>query len=177
MQSGNNIQNRPTRYCCKVVTNSRADLTNPAHAEALTSLMQEYSLDPMGGGRRLSDFTKANLVTALIDRNDVDVILAYIENEAVGLVTCMEGFSTFSCKPLLNIHDAFVNAAYRGQGIITMLLNEAENGNLQSIIFVDRYKDDTVGHGWSGTPNKRMIGELEDVKFKFFSMAYFPVEE
>ena len=77
----------------------RADLTNPAHAEALISLMQEYSLDPMGGGRRLSDFTKANLVTALIDRNDVDVILAYIENEAVGLVTCMEGFSTFSCKP------------------------------------------------------------------------------
>ena len=111
----------------KMIEIIRADLTNPAHAEALISLMQEYSLDPMGGGRRLSDFTKANLVAALIDRNDVDVILAYIENEAVGLVTCMQGFSTFSCKPLLNIHDALVIAAYRGQGIITMLLNEAEN--------------------------------------------------
>lgn len=105
----------------------RADLTSTAHAEAFLNLMQNYALDPMGGGKGLSSFTKANLVKTLNDRNDIHIILAYIENEAVGLVTCMEGFSTFSCKPLLNIHDAFVKTAYRGQGIITMLLNEAES--------------------------------------------------
>lgn len=57
------------------------------------------------------------------------------------------------------------------------LLKEAESGNLQSIIFIDKLKDGCLGNGWAGRPCKRMIGELEDVKFKFFSQAYFPVEE
>lgn len=105
----------------------RADLTNSSHAEALTGLMRIYALDKMGGSKALSDYAAANLAKALNARNDTHVILAYHENEAVGLVTCIEGFSTFACKPLLNIHDAIVIKDYRGQGIIKMLLNEAEN--------------------------------------------------
>lgn len=104
----------------------RADLTNPQHAEDLISLMSEYASDPMGGGRDLSNYVKCHLAAALNARNDTNVILAYDEDEAVGLITCIEGFSTFACKPLLNIHDAIVKSEYRGQGIIKKLLREGE---------------------------------------------------
>ena len=105
----------------------RADLTNPLHADALISLMESYSLDPMGGGKELSEYAIVHLVKALNDRKDTYVILAYLKNQAVGLITCIEGFSTFVCKPLLNIHDAVVLKEYRGQGILKKMLIEAEN--------------------------------------------------
>ena len=57
------------------------------------------------------------------------------------------------------------------------LLKEAKSGNLRSVIFIDKHKDGKVGHGWAGQPDKRMIGEMEDVKFNFFSMMYFPMED
>ena len=80
----------------------------------------------MGGGTDLAAYVKANLASTLKKRNDFHVILAYIEEKAVGLVTCIEGFSTFLCKPLLNIHDIIVKSEYRKQGIGSMLLKEAE---------------------------------------------------
>ena len=106
---------------------TRADLTDPIHADALINLMSEYASDPMGGGNGLSEYVKSNLVSALMGRIDTSVILAFREDEAIGLVTCIEGFSTFACKPLLNVHDAIIKTAHRGQGIINMLLREAEN--------------------------------------------------
>lgn len=104
----------------------RADLNNHVHAKSLILLMREYALDPMGGGKDLSAFAIDNLASFLNNRNDAHVIFAFHDNEAIGLVTCMEGFSTFACKPLLNIHDAIVKTAYRGQGILKALLLEAE---------------------------------------------------
>lgn len=104
----------------------RADLSNRNHAEALVSLMSEYAQDPMGGGKDLPVNVKENLASTLNKRSDAHVVLAYVDELAVGLVTCLEGFSTFRCKPLLNIHDAIVKAEYRGQGISRMLLKEAE---------------------------------------------------
>jgi len=104
----------------------RANLNAQPHAEALISLMSEYALDPMGGGKDLPNHVKENLASALNEKNDAHVILAYLNDEPVGLVTCIEGFSTFSCKPLLNIHDAIVKLKYRGRGILNKLLCEAE---------------------------------------------------
>ena len=105
----------------------RANLENKLHQSALIDLMNLYVLDQMGGGKSLSSYVKDNLAATLNRRNDAFVILAYDNNEAVGLVTCLMGFSTFQCKPLLNIHDAIVRQEYRGQGISRMLLTEAEN--------------------------------------------------
>jgi ribosomal protein S18 acetylase RimI-like enzyme len=44
----------------------------------------------------------------------------------VGLAICIEGFSTFACRPLLNIHDMVVVREYRGRGIAKRLLAKAE---------------------------------------------------
>ena len=56
------------------------------------------------------------------------------------------------------------------------LLEQARSGSLKSLIFIDKHKDGKVGHGWAGQPDKRMIGEMEDVKFNIFSMMYFQTE-
>lgn len=61
--------------------------------------------------------------------------------------------------------------------VLESLLEQAKAGNLKSVIFIDKYKDGKVGHGWAGQPDKGMIGEMEDVKFNIFSMMYFPVED
>ena len=103
-----------------------ADFSNPAHASAVVYLLNEYAKDPMGGGEELSDFAKTNLVNEMAKRSGVYAILAFVNGNPAGLANCIEGFSTFACKPLLNIHDMVVLAEYRGQGISSQLLKKAE---------------------------------------------------
>ncbi|MEN9213783.1 MAG: GNAT family N-acetyltransferase [Gloeomargarita sp. DG02_3_bins_56] len=103
-----------------------ANLGVPHQARALVGLLAMYALDPMGGGQGLSEFTKTNLVQELSKRPYAHVILAFWGGEAVGVVVAFEGFSTFACRPLLNIHDIFVHPNYRGQGISKRLLAKAE---------------------------------------------------
>jgi ribosomal protein S18 acetylase RimI-like enzyme len=55
------------------------------------------------------------------------VILAFENNIPAGLLIGFEGFSTFQCKPLLNIHDFVVAPNYRGQGLALKLLEKAES--------------------------------------------------
>lgn len=103
-----------------------ADLSQPDHATALIYLLNEYAKDEMGGGEELSDFVKTNLAHEMGKRTGVHAILAFVDGKPVGLANCVEGFSTFACKPLLNVHDIVVLAEYRGQGISSQLLKKAE---------------------------------------------------
>ncbi|ELS01609.1 acetyltransferase [Xenococcus sp. PCC 7305] len=103
-----------------------ADLSLSAHGEALIKLMDLYALDPMGGGKGLSSYVKANLPTELAKRKSAHVILAFVDEQPAGLMVCFEGFSTFACKPLLNIHDLMVALPYRGKGLSKLLLRKAE---------------------------------------------------
>jgi ribosomal protein S18 acetylase RimI-like enzyme len=103
-----------------------ANPAKPSHAAAIVQLMDEYARDLMGGGQGLSEEVKSNLPMALSKRSNAHVILALSELEPAGLIICFEGFSTFACRPLLNIHDVIVSGSYRGQGIAKRLLNQAE---------------------------------------------------
>ena len=102
-----------------------ADLRLPAHADAMMQLMDEYAIDLLGG-QGLSNYVRANLSAELAKRKAAHIILAFIDAEPAGLVVCLEGFSTFACKPLLNIHDVFVASFYRGRGLSKLLLQKAE---------------------------------------------------
>jgi ribosomal protein S18 acetylase RimI-like enzyme len=102
------------------------DLTPPEHASAVVQLMDEYACDPMGGGKALSAFARANLVSELRKRDAAHVILALMDGKPAGLMICLEGFSTFACRPVLNIHDATVSAPYRGRGLCKRMLEAAE---------------------------------------------------
>ena len=103
-----------------------AELSNPRDAEALVFLLNEYAKDAMGGKGELSDFVKENLAVALQKKPGAHALLAYVAEEPVGLAICFEGFSTFACKPLLNIHDLVVRPAWRGRGIAKQLIAKAE---------------------------------------------------
>lgn len=103
-----------------------ADLSNPVHANALVFLLNEYAKDEMGGGEELCEHVKLNLVNELAKRPGIYAVLAFVDHQPAGLAICIEGFSTFACKPLLNIHDLAVVPAFRGKGLARKLLNRVE---------------------------------------------------
>lgn len=100
----------------------RADWSQPAHAQAAVALLDAYARDPAGGGKALSAFTRDNLVRELAARPLAFSVLAFDGALAVGLVNCFEGFSTFACRPLVNVHDVVVVSSHRGKGIGEQML-------------------------------------------------------
>ena len=71
----------------------------------------------MGGGQGLSVFVQQNLVSTMAKIDGAFSILAFAGDEAVGLINCMPGFSTFNCRPLINIHDVIVKTDFRGKNL------------------------------------------------------------
>jgi GNAT superfamily N-acetyltransferase len=104
----------------------QADYGLPEHGSAIVRLMDAYASDPMGGGQRLSEFAQANLVGALGQCAMARSVLAIVDGEAVGLINCFEGFSTFACAPLLNIHDVVVLQEFRGRGLSKLMFAKVE---------------------------------------------------
>ncbi|MDP2371242.1 GNAT family N-acetyltransferase [Rhodoferax sp.] len=107
----------------------QADYGRADHAQAVLGLLDAYARDPMGGAEALSDFAKANLVAALAARPQAYSVLAFGGAQGdtpVGLVNCIEGFSTFACRPLVNVHDVVVLDSYRGQRVAESMLALAE---------------------------------------------------
>ena len=100
----------------------RADYHNAVHAAALVQLLDAYAQDPAGGGEALSAFAKANLVKELAARPQAFSVLAFAGEQPVGLINCIEGFSTFACRPLVNVHDVAVLPGYRGQRVGEQML-------------------------------------------------------
>ena len=104
----------------------RADYADPRQAEALVALLDAYARDPMGGGEPLPALARAELPARLSQIPGAFSLLAYQGEVPVGLVNCFEGFSTFACRPLLNVHDLAVLPAWRGRGIGRALLARVE---------------------------------------------------
>ncbi|WP_037048935.1 GNAT family N-acetyltransferase [Psychromonas sp. SP041] len=103
-----------------------ADLRNQQHADAYLSLMSHYACDPMGGGEDISDFAKQNLIKTLLKRSDIFIVLIFNDGKPAALLTAIEGFSTFACKPLFNIHDVVVHKDFRGKGLTKHLFKKIE---------------------------------------------------
>ena len=104
----------------------QANYSDTLHAQAIVQLLDAYAQDPAGGGTPLSDFAKANLINELGKRPQAFTVLAFDGDKPVGLVNCIEGFSTFACKPLVNVHDVVVLTSHRGQRVGEQMLALAE---------------------------------------------------
>jgi len=75
-----------------------ADYANPAHAQAVVNMLDMYAKDPMGGGEGISEEVKDNLIKEMAKRDNVFSLLAFDGDQPVGVVNCVEGFSTFAAK-------------------------------------------------------------------------------
>lgn len=104
----------------------RVDYRQPIEARAAIYLLDAYARDPMGGGEPLSEYSRKHLAEALADRNDALTLLAWDDEQPIGLLNAFEGFSTFYCKPLINIHDLYVVPAWRNRGLARQLIDAAE---------------------------------------------------
>jgi GNAT superfamily N-acetyltransferase len=109
-----------------MITIVEADLSLPQHAHALISLLDHYANDPMGGASPLSEHARTHLVDELKQRPATHVVLAFDGATPAGMIISFEGFSTFACQPLLNLHDVVVHQDYRGQGLFRRMLQLLE---------------------------------------------------
>jgi len=103
-----------------------ADYRDAAQAAALVELLDGYARDPAGGGTPLSAQVRADLPAALTARPQAFSVLAYDNGQPVGLINCVEGFSTFACRPLVNVHDVVVAPSHRGQRLAQRMLEKVE---------------------------------------------------
>jgi len=108
------------------VTIVDADLSCAEHQHALVAMLDAYMRDPMEGGEPPSEQVKRELVPGLRAHPACYVFLAWRDGLPVGFSICFLGFSTFNARPLINIHDIFVDSAVRGIGIGRMLLERIE---------------------------------------------------
>ncbi|BDX04649.1 GNAT family N-acetyltransferase [Planctobacterium marinum] len=107
----------------KIIT---VDFNDPEQGKDLLFLLNSYAQDPMGGGEPLSDHVQQNLADTLAKTAGAYSFILYWDNKPAGLCNCFTGFSTFACKPLLNIHDLAVLPEYRGMGFGKALLQAAK---------------------------------------------------
>ena len=105
----------------------QASYTNPVHAEAIALVLNHYAEDPMGGGQALAPDVLQQLPGELAKRPHAFSVLAFVGGEPAGLVNCFEGFSTFACRPLVNVHDVAVLSPFRGLGLSQKMLQKVED--------------------------------------------------
>lgn len=103
-----------------------ADYQNSQDAIHILELLDIYARDIMGGSEPLTEHARQTLIPALAKLPYALSILCYVDAQPVGLLNAFESFSTFKCKPLLNIHDVIVAPNFRGMGISQMLLEKVE---------------------------------------------------
>lgn len=100
---------------------------DPRHGEDLIYLLDCYARDPMGGGKPLSPAIKNNLIPQLAQRPYALSLLGYYQDKPAGLINAFESFSSFKCRPLINIHDVIVAPEFRGYGISQAMLATLES--------------------------------------------------
>jgi ribosomal protein S18 acetylase RimI-like enzyme len=102
------------------------DYTCDTHRQALVELLNLYASEPIGGSTPLPDDVCQRLPGFLQSHPASRVWLAFVGEQAVGLATCIVGYSSFAAAPLVNIHDLVVRPEFRGRGVGRALLDHVE---------------------------------------------------
>ena len=103
-----------------------ADLDCPVDCAMLVGLLDDYATDPMGLGCRLPEDVRVQIAPGLRAHPASFQALAFAGNALAGAATCFLGYSTFSGRELVNIHDLIVRSELRRQGIGARLLDHIE---------------------------------------------------
>jgi GNAT superfamily N-acetyltransferase len=102
----------------------RVQYDDPRDAADLVRLLSEYARHEGHSTARLDERPRqlAEFPTAFS-------VLAYSDAEhrvAIGLVNCFFGFSTFTGRRLVNVHDVIVTESHRGRGVSGVMLEAVE---------------------------------------------------
>jgi len=108
------------------ITVREADLADPGQAAALVEMLDAYMRDPMQAGSPPSTQVKRELIRGLRAHPACYVFFALRGEKPIGFAICFLGFSTFMARPLINIHDIFVQGSDRGVGIGKLILDRIE---------------------------------------------------
>ncbi len=103
-----------------------ADLRDSDHAAALVEIVDSYARGPGGQGAPLSRHARENLVAVVRAHPASTVWMAFVDERSVGVAVCVETYSTFAGRPVMNIHDLAVLPEHRGNGIGRALLAAVE---------------------------------------------------
>ena len=104
----------------------QASYTNPVHAEAIGLVLNSLRRRPDGWRPlRCPPTVLKQLPAELAKRPHAFSVLAFVGGEPAGLVNCFEGFSTFACRPLVNVHDVAVVPKFRGLGLSQKMLQKS----------------------------------------------------
>ncbi len=103
-----------------------ANYTDPRQGEDLLYLLDIYSRDEMGGSAPLDEAVRRNLLQELSKLPHAFSVLCYVNDYPAGLINCFEAFSTFKCRPLVNVHDVMVDPEYRGLGLSQKMMAKVE---------------------------------------------------
>jgi len=105
---------------------AEADLEDPRHRIAVRDLIDAYARDPMGSGSGLPQQVLDRLIPGLHAHPSSVVFVAWAGDEPAGVAVCFVGFSTFTARPVLNIHDLAVLPQHRRRGVARGLLESVE---------------------------------------------------
>jgi len=103
-----------------------ANYNDAKDGQLVVELLNAYAQDPMGGGEALAQHTQENLAAELAKIPHAFSILAFVDGKPAGLINCFEAFSTFKCKPIINVHDVTVLSDFRGLGLSLKMMDKVE---------------------------------------------------
>lgn len=103
-----------------------ADYWNSRHCSDIKFLTNSYAKDEMGGSHPLPRQILDEMIEGLRQTDNAFSLIAYHDEEAVGIANCFVGFSTFEARKIINIHDLAVLPKFRNRGVGELLLQSIQ---------------------------------------------------
>ncbi|MBP1618506.1 MAG: GCN5-related N-acetyltransferase [Bacteroidetes bacterium] len=101
--------------------------SDPDDLKAVALFVNEYIEEEYGIEHVLKPLYQLRLVNGLNEHPKSVVLLAKVGGVYAGLLVGFENFSTFTAKPMINIHDVFVSPDFRGRGIGRKMIEKIES--------------------------------------------------
>lgn len=93
------------------------DLNIEEHAAHFLRLTSAYMADEMGGADAWNEEQKKDVIREMANHPCALILFVKVDGQFAGICTSFYAYSTFLAKPLLNIHDIYIDNSFRGMGV------------------------------------------------------------